>query len=277
MKKIILLTLIIFVFIIGGYYMFKKDDLNTEKIKTLGLDKQTIDYYKEENTDRYISYKEKNPKLSIEDIITYVNIGIDQKYYTNTKPSKYLNTPYVLVNKYNYLNKNYIPNDLEEINNEYSIPGKKLVKEAKIAFEDLAQNAKKEGFTIRAMSTYRTYSYQKGLYDNYVKNYSKEEADTYSARPGFSEHQTGLSVDCDNSKDYFENFEKTKEFKWMKNNSYKYGFILRYPKGKEQITGYTYESWHYRYVGVDIATYIYKNDLTLEEYYVKFIDKKKTN
>lgn len=273
MKKIILLTLIIFVFCIGGFIMFKKENINSNQTNILGLDKQTIAYYKEENLQRYIAYKEKNPNLSLEEIITHVNIGLDQKHYTNTKPSKDLNTSYILVNKYNYLDQNYIPANLEEINNEYSIPGKQLVKVAKMAFENLAKNAKKDGFNIRAMSTYRTYSYQKGLYDNYVKNYSKEKADTYSARPGFSEHQTGLAVDVDNVKDYFENFEKTQEFTWMQENAYKYGFILRYPKGKENITGYTYESWHYRYVGVDIATYITKNGLTLEEYYVKFIDK----
>ena len=253
--------------------MLKKDNTNSKTKKILGLDKQTITYYKEEYNNRYISYKEKNPNLSIEEIITHVNIGLDQKHYTSTKPSTNLNTPYILVNKYNYLDKEYTPQDLEEINNVYSIPGKQLVKVAKMAFEELTQSAKKEGFNIRAISTYRTYSYQKGLYDNYVKNYSKEEADTYSARPGFSEHQTGLAVDVDNIKDYFENFEKTKEFNWMQENAYKYGFILRYPKNKEHITGYMYEAWHYRYVGVDIATYITKNNLTLEEYYVKFIDK----
>ena len=273
MKKIILLTLIIFIFSIGGYFMLKKDNTITEKEKILNLDKQTIEYYKEKNIDRYISYKEKNPSLSIEEIITHVNIGLDHKHYTNTKPSTNLNTNYILVNKYNYLDKDYIPKNLEEIDNNYSVPGKKLVKDAKDAFENLAQNAKKDGFNIRAISTYRTYSYQKGLYDNYVKNYTQEDADTYSARPGFSEHQTGLAVDVDNTKEYFENFEKTKEFNWMQENAYKYGFILRYPKDKEYITTYSYEAWHYRYVGVDIASYITKNNLTFEEYYVKFIDK----
>lgn len=273
MKKILLLTLIIFVFGIGGIIMFKRENINSDQTNILGLDKQTIAYYKKENIKRYTAYKEKNPNLSLEEIITHVNIGLDQKYYTNTKPSKDLNTTYILVNKYNYLNQDYSPDNLEEIDHKYSIPSRQLVKVAKIAFENLAKNATEDGFTIRAMSTYRTYSYQKGLYDNYVKNYSKEEADTYSARPGFSEHQTGLAIDVDNGKDYFENFEKTQEFTWMQDNAYKYGFILRYPKGKENITGYTYESWHYRYVGIDIATYIKKNDLTLEEYYVKFIDK----
>lgn len=273
MKKIILLTLIIASFIIGGTIIMNNKDINNDKKKILGLDKQTIDYYKEEYIDRYNDYKKNNPQLSVEDIITRVNIGLDQKPYTNTSPSKYLNTNYVLVNKYNFLNKDYVPDNLEEIDPKYAIEGKKMVKEAKEAFENLAKQAKELGFNIRAMSSYRTYSYQLGLYNNYVKNYSKEEADTYSARPGFSEHQTGLSTDCDNGREYFENFEKTQEFGWMQDNAHKYGFILRYPKGKEHITGYMYESWHYRYVGVDIATYIHENNITFEEYYVRFIDK----
>jgi len=101
-----------------------------------------------------------------------------------------------------------------------------------------------------------------------------EEADTYSARPGFSEHQTGLTVDVDNAKLSYTDFDKTNEFKWMMENAHRFGFILRYPKDKEDITGYSYESWHYRYVGVDIATYIYEHNITLDEYYVRFIENK---
>ena len=95
-----------------------------------------------------------------------------------------------------------------------------------------------------------------------------QTADTYSARPGSSEHQTGLAVDINAADDWFNN---TKEAKWLANNAYKYGFILRYPKGKEYITGYQYESWHYRYVGEKVAKYIYEHDITYEEYYATFI------
>ena len=87
-----------------------------------------------------------------------------------------------------------------------------------------------------------------------------------SARAGHSEHQTGLAVDVSNSSLDYDNFESTKEFYWMKNNAHKFGFILRYPKASFHITGFKYEPWHYRYVGIKIATYIYKNNLTLEEY-----------
>ena len=171
-----------------------------------------------------------------------------------------------LVNKNNKLPKNYIPNDLELIDIKYSCKDKYLRKDARINFEKLAKDAKKEKFNIIAVSTYRNYNYQEKLYNNYVKDKGFYYADIASARPGHSEHQTGLSVDvADESLDY-DNFEKTKEFYWMKNNAHKYGFILRYPKANFHITGFKYEPWHYRYVGTDIATYIYENNITLEEY-----------
>lgn len=268
MKKLILLVLVFIIFLLGMICIIKKD----KNKKYCFNNNQTVSFYKKELLNRYIYYKEKNNNLSDEDIITYVNIGLDKDEYTYTKPTKYLDSSYILVNKYNYLNKEYVPKALEEIDSKYSLPGKKLVRDARIAFENMARAAKEEGLNIRAISTYRTYSYQKELYDNYVKDEGIKKADTYSARPGFSEHQTGLVVDCDNKVDYYENFEKTKEFLWMDKNAFKFGFILRYPKGKENITKYSYESWHYRYVGVEIASFIKKNNITFEEYYVRFID-----
>ena len=105
----------------------------------------------------------------------------------------------------------------------------------------------------------------KNLYNYYVSIDGIEEADTYSARPGFSEHQTGLAVDIANiNKTLIE--ENDKEFTWLKNNAHKYGFILRYQKNAEKITGYIYEPWHYRYVGTELASYIYSNNITYDEY-----------
>ena len=182
--------------------------------------------------------------------------------YTIYNPTSYS----ILVNKNNKLTSNYIPNDLEAINLNYSCKDKFLRKKAKIAFEKMANEAKLEGLTIIAVSAYRSYDYQEKLYNNYVKEKGIYYADLASARAGHSEHQTGLAVDVSNSSLDYDNFESTKEFIWMQNNSYKYGFILRYPKAKFHITGFKYEPWHYRYVGVKIATYIYKNKLTLEEY-----------
>ncbi|HIT10851.1 MAG TPA: M15 family metallopeptidase [Candidatus Onthousia faecigallinarum] len=229
-------------------------------------------YYKDQNTDRYLTFKEKNPTLSDEDIITRVNIGLDQPYYINTKEAPKQNTPYVLVNKYYYLKDTYVPENLEALDTNYSKGGIYLVKEAKDAFISLVDTAKQEGYTIRAISAYRSFDYQKNLYQSYVNQDGVTIADTYSARPGFSDHQTGLVVDVDNRELDFNSFENTKEFLWMQEHAQDFGFILRYPKGKEDITGYTYESWHYRFVGVELAKKIKASNLTFDEYYMRYLD-----
>lgn len=234
--------------------------------------KKELKYYKDENAKEYEEYRQKNPDLSIEKVITNVNIGLNNKYYTNTKPSKYLNTEKILVNKYNYVTEDYIPENLQIVSSKYSSKTVKLVSYAKEAFEELAAAAENENYTINAMSSYRDYAYQNTLYNNYAKKDGYDNADTYSARPGYSEHQTGLAVDIDNKKEYFTNFEKTKEYEWMQNNAYKYGFILRFPKDKVLETGYEYESWHYRYVGKEIAKYIHDNNMCYEEYYAQNLD-----
>ena len=171
-----------------------------------------------------------------------------------------------IVNKNNKLTSDYVPSDLELIDNKYAYEDKYLRHEAKVAFEKMASDAKRDGFNIIAVSTYRSYDYQDKLYNGYAKDKGFYYADMASARKGHSEHQTGLAVDVSNNTLDYDNFEDTKEFTWMINNSYKYGFILRYPKAKFHITGFKYEPWHYRYVGIDTAKYIHDKDITLEEY-----------
>lgn len=246
-----------------------KKDLKLEQLQN--IDKK-ISYFNYEYIDRYLNYKKENPKLNIKQVIIDVNIGIDEDYYTNTKESINLNTKEILVNKYNYLTEDYIPDNLEDINLDYARSGMKLVNYAKDAFEEMAKGAKDEGYIIIAMSSYRSYKYQYNLYNRYVEQDGVEAADTYSGRPGFSEHQTGLAVDVYNGKEDYTNFEKTEEFIWMQDNAYKYGFILRFPEDKTKQTGYQYESWHYRYVGKEIAKYIKENNISFEEYYVQKIE-----
>lgn len=276
--KIVLILLIVFL-AIWGLIINQKNQETEEKPKKQTKEEQKIEklksipYYKKEYQKRYLEYQKENPNLSVENIVTYVNIGIDKPYYTNTKKAENLNTNLILVNKYNYLTEDYIPENLEPIDIAYARSGMQLVREAKEAFETLSEDAKKEGMNIIAMSSYRSYDYQVNLYNNYVATDGKEAADTYSARAGYSEHQTGLAVDVYNKVLPYTSFEETEEFNWMQENAYKYGFILRFPKDKVNITGYQYESWHYRYVGKEAAKYIHNHDLTLEEYYVKKVEK----
>ena len=134
------------------------------------------------------------------------------------------------------------------------------------AYSTMKINAVTDGIYLSITSGYRSYSYQNTLYNNYVSANGKAQADTFSARPGNSEHQTGMAFDIINASD---SFNDTKEAKWLNDNAYKYGFILRYPQGKQGITGYKYESWHYRYVGKELAQTLYNNGnwITLEEYF----------
>ena len=144
-------------------------------------------------------------------------------------------------------------------------------KEARAAFEEMAAEALLSDYELVAFSTYRSFDYQRQLYERYVNNDGQEEADRYSARPGYSEHQTGLAFDI--GEKHFEqhfarvSFGETEAGKWLAANAHKYGFILRYPEGKEKITGYMYEPWHFRYVGKELASKIYEANTTLEEYF----------
>lgn len=158
------------------------------------------------------------------------------------------------------------------VNKEYGLPdsyGSGEDKEAREAFEKMKSDAEKEGIYLYAFSTYRSYWSQNSLYWNYVSNYGEDPTDTFSAKPGFSEHQTGLAFDIggvDRSLWAEDDFKNTKEAEWLKNNSYKYGFILRYPEGKEWKTGFVFESWHFRYIGPEHSKHFKDSNLTLEEY-----------
>ena len=135
--------------------------------------------------------------------------------------------------------------------------------EAEDAFYKMQAEAHDLGLTLYISSGYRSYDYQAGLYQRYVDRSGKAEADRYSARPGHSEHQTGLAFDLNTISNEFKD---TDEGKWVAENCHKYGFIIRYPEEKESVTGYMYEPWHIRYLGVDTATAVYESGLCLEEY-----------
>lgn len=151
-------------------------------------------------------------------------------------------------------------------NKQYSLPSSYnpgVNEEAYNQFLKLNSDAKIIGYDIPLLSGFRSYSNQNTIYHNYVYTHGQEEADTFSARPGHSEHQTGLAFDV-GKLDYA--YGETEEGKWLAKNAHAYGFIIRYPEGKQHITGYRYEPWHIRYLGVDLATRVYNSGLTLEEY-----------
>lgn len=160
-----------------------------------------------------------------------------------------------------YVNGILIANKTYGLPKSYAPGG--IDKTVSAAFNKMKEAAAKEGLNLWIASGYRSYDYQNNLYNNYVKRDGKEKADTYSARAGHSEHQTGLCFDLNQVND---TFASTRESAWVNAHAHEYGFIVRYPKGKEHITGYKYEPWHLRYLGVELATSVYNSGLCLEEY-----------
>lgn len=246
-----------------------------------------LSYFKIDNLKRYLDYDIMEVKsiydisnikkdFNYEDVVTYVNANLDKEYYSsdNLISNEDASKIDVLVNKYHKLDENYEPSDLTIIDSKYASGTQKLRKEAQIKFEEMASDMAKENLKIYAGSTYRSFTYQKGLYDRYVKKDGFAAAETYSARSGYSEHQLGLAVDIVNGKwDYLS--ENDKEYDYLVKNSYKYGFILRYPRGSEYITGYMFEDWHFRYLGIELATKVFNSGLTYDEYIARGMLKEK--
>lgn len=233
---------------------------------------------------RYESYAALYPQLDEPTVVKYVNMGLDRGFYQEPQPVEDPASLTALVNKYNYLPSDYVPSDLVKL--EYVDAGRKnksnhpqLRAEAAEAFNLLCEDAAKEGMSILGFSGYRSYSYQNNIYNNYCKNDPVEVVDTYSARPGYSEHQTGLAIDVCTRTTAYNHFGNTKEYRWAVDNIHRYGFIISYPvtetvPGSDAqsgdptyLHGYKLEEWHFRYVGVELATYLYENDLLLDEYY----------
>lgn len=214
---------------IGDIFMINEN--NKIVGKKAGKDKITIKHtISKIEATATITVKEEENKIETKDGITYVN-GI------------------LIVNKTYSLPKDYDPGKIND--------------DALNAFNEMKEAAAKDNIKLWIQSGYRSYKTQEGLYNNYVKEDGKDKADTYSARPGHSEHQSGYAMDLNIIGSAFEG---TPEAIWIDKNCYKYGFIIRYPKGKENITGYKYEPWHIRYLGKENAKKVYESGKTLEEY-----------
>lgn len=189
--------------------------------------------------------------------------------YENTVKVSALDSICMLVNKYSGLPEDYEPSDLVQVPSSGENENVRMRKEAAEAFEKLIEAASNEGFILNACSAYRSYAYQVGLFNIGAASYGEEYADRYWTRPGYSEHQSGLAVDIrmDNDCSDLDAVRYNSHYNWLLENMHTYGFILRYPDDKEDKTKIAPESWHLRYVGVDLATYLYEKNLTLDEYY----------
>ena len=291
-----LVFVVVFVVVVVGIILIIQNSNKTEKaLKELGYSKEDItviteklsetdvekvldmeynqklasiisaQYYIPDNLDRYLAYSPKTD--NIDDIISIVNVGADSEWYTNTEETNLDDGIKMLVNKFHYLNEDYLPDDIVPISNWYAYEGHSTKKEVYDHYVSMWNDANEQGLVLLVNSSYRTFEEQQEQYD--MSN------DDYASRPGYSEHQTGLALDIVSDGVQGNEFENTDEFKWLQENAHKYGFILRYPKDKEYITGYNYESWHYRYVGEELATKVKESGLTYDEYYAYYCEYKK--
>lgn len=178
----------------------------------------------------------------------------------------------IIANKKHKLPDGYEPSDLTLLTVSTAYGDVYMKAEAAQAMSNMIAAANAEGVYPVVTTAYRDYAFQESLYNGYVERDGVEAADTYSSRPGYSDHQTGLAADisCEsNSYNLNQEFENTAEGQWLAQHAHEYGFVMRYPNGKEAVTGYTYEPWHFRYIGVEEATNLYNSDpnMTMEEYY----------
>jgi len=238
----------------------------------LELEKQK--YYIPNNLERYIAYKDDTK--TAKQIVSEVNCNLDREYYTGTIKTDLTKGNLILVNKYYYIDETFKPENLTPLKyNQYSYwDDAELTEDTYDAFIKMVDDAKQLGYSLIDTSAYRSYGYQSYLFNKYLDEKGEEWTLKSSAKPGHSEHHTGLATDIVKVGVSMYDFGDTKEYKWLKDNAHKYGFILRYPEDKEHLTGYMYEPWHYRYVGKDVAKYIYENDIVFEEYYAYFCEYK---
>lgn len=227
-------------------------------------------YYEADKQDRYAAYQSAHPDLLTDEVVWRVNAGLDNNFYTNITAITDTEVMPIIVNKYHQLAADYVPPDLVKLPS-----GKPATKATCTAYKELAAAARKEGLSLYAASAYRSYELQNRLYTGYLKKEGGDtsKVDTYSARPGHSEHQTGRAIDLCGSFGSLNDFVNTPEGPWIDENCYKYGFIVRYQQDIVPLTGYKYEPWHITYVGKDVAIGMREQGITcLEEYIVKYID-----
>lgn len=264
-----LITVIVVTVIGAGYYGIRllvdtEPTNDPQQATNVKNDFSHLSYYNEDKLEQYEVYQQSNPNLSIEDIVTHVNMGIDVPFFT--RDPIIIENPEaidVLVNKIYQFPDDWEP-DLSKF--VWLTDSQRMHYEAAEAFKALSDACVSHGFTIQAISTYRSSERQEVIYRNNLNQYGEEYTSQYSARPGHSEHQSGLAVDVGIDGGAFTDIDSDANYETFLGLLEEFGFIVRYPKGKEHLTGYAYEPWHIRYLGSDLAQQVNKSGLTYDEY-----------
>lgn len=252
------------------------EEKNYEKLLEKKYDKEIVSlvtekYFMISNLDKYLGYYKENNKAETSDIVKIINTEsnidwIDTEYDTDTSKNELM-----LVNRLYGLKKEYVPEDIENLSLSISYSGNKISASIVENINDLINAGKQNNYTFVVSQGYRSYEDQEKIYNSMSDSIGQSETDKVAARPGHSEYQTGLSFDLQPYNKVFENAFESDEYNWLKENAYKYGFILRLTKEGEEITKFKPSAWRLRYVGEEAAQKIYEENITFEEYYAYYV------
>lgn len=263
---IISILLLIGMIYLGVSYEISEIEADNNSKSNMAINKyQDYYYYDAGRSYRYEEYKAENHMLRIDEVIWQVNVDLDQEPYEYSQIIEKPDDPLVLVTKHNMLSISYEPEELVIISETETVSSK-----AAAAYNEMTASAEEEGIEFRVQSGYKSYAEQSETYND-GSNKDSQNVDSYVARPGFSEHQTGLAIDLNTLYgETAQDFAETKEANWLKENAHKYGFIIRYTKENSQVTQFDEDLRHIRYIGVEHSTKMYQRKIkSLEEYIVK--------
>lgn len=229
-------------------------------------------YFIYENLNRYLDYAASNTSVETKDIVSIVNVSADQEWYSNVKETDTSKGEIMIVNKFNGLSEEYVPEDIMNVSGTYGYAGRKV---SKSIYDDLTlmlDSAKNDGYTMLIEQGYRSYADQADAYKTIEDSSGTAAADRQAARAGHSEYQTGLGISLNVYK-VTEGKNASEGATWLLENSYKYGFIIRYPEGTSDITGFSDDAWRLRYVGREVAEKIHEENITFDEYYAYYVNR----
>ena len=223
-------------------------------------------HFEEERLARYLQYEAAHPALSPDEVVWHVNVDLDKPFYADPAEIANVDSEQALVSKHFKFPDDFAPAELVRIEGDYQV-----TPATKEAYERMKADAAAAGCAIRVGSAYRSIAYQVNLYARYLRE-DPDNADDYSARPGFSEHHTGRTIDLLGPSGTLRGFAGTKEADWVRENAWNYGFIVRYTPENETITGYESEPWHITYIGGEAAALMRAQGIgSLEEYVAKYV------
>ena len=254
----------------------KKYEDKIEKVLKMEYSEHIIPFMEEKyfifsKLNQYLEYKEKNKKKEYNNIVQLVNVEMHVDWLDNQKETDTSKNELMLVNRIYGLSSEYVPEDLVDVPTQFAYAGKKLSESVLNKVIELINAGKESGYTFVISDGYRSYEEQKNIYDSYVDYYGVSETDTFVARPGHSEYQTGLSFDLKPYNKVIDDVSSNEEYLWLRDNAHKFGFIFRFNKEHESLTGFSSATWRLRYVGEDAANIIFNEGMSFEEYYAYFV------